>query len=360
MFSSTLCAGMRQLQSQQHQHHRQILVAPSVHRAAAETLFFIYVINLGMQSWMRLSLMRGNPFTEKVAPNAVARLAKLPVVRSACATLSVLYRDAKSSNPRLRSLCEALEGGVTALSTAACTRASPVIVKLEPQISIANDFACKGLDWLETSFPVLLSPPDEVAAAAKNKVNVIWDVVYIAAGGTVDSVQHTVTWMISRLHQADDDVGNQSMVERAITVASVGLDSALALSEALVDQVLPPLEEDKEVHMVESFEAAVRSGSYSGRVMKLTAKVCRRTYHTLGSRIHSVQVCYHGEFIQVRHSGSGPSDKLSDSGVEPPRTASILAASGGFCLFLHQPDVQLELSVIPTGTDLKQKSRQSC
>ncbi|MEQ2170662.1 hypothetical protein GOODEAATRI_002626, partial [Goodea atripinnis] len=69
----------------------------------------------------------------KVASNAVARLAKLPVVRSACATLWVLYRDAKSSNPRLRSLCEALESGVTALSTAACTRASPVIVKLEPQ-----------------------------------------------------------------------------------------------------------------------------------------------------------------------------------------------------------------------------------
>ncbi|MEQ2227802.1 hypothetical protein ILYODFUR_002118 [Ilyodon furcidens] len=228
---------------------------------------------------------------QKVAPNAVARLAKLPVVRSACATLWVLYRDAKSSNPRLRSLCEALESGVTALSTAACTRASPVIAKLEPQISIANDFACKGLDWLETSFPVLLSPPDEVAAAAKNKANEIRDVVYIAAGGTVDSVQHTVKWMISRLHQADDDVGNQSMVERAITVASVGLDSALALSEALVDQVLPPLEEDKEdIHMVESFEAAVRSGSYPGRVMKLTAKVCRRTYHTLGSRIHSVQI----------------------------------------------------------------------
>ncbi|MED6267848.1 hypothetical protein CHARACLAT_016206 [Characodon lateralis] len=228
---------------------------------------------------------------QKVAPNAVARLAQLPVVRSACATLWVLYTDAKSSNPRLRSLCEALESGVTALSTAACTRASPVIVKLEPQISIANDFACKGLDWLEMSFPVLLSPPDEVAAAAKNKVNEIRDVVYIAAGGTVDRVQHTVAWMISRLHQGDDDVGNQSMVERAITVASVGLDSALALSEALVDQVLPPLEDDKEeVHMVESFEAAVRSGSYPGRVMKLTAKVCRRTYHTLGSRIHSVQI----------------------------------------------------------------------
>lgn len=79
-------------------------------------------------------------FNQKVVPNAAARLVKLPVVRSACATLSVLYRDAKSSNPSLRSMCEALESGVTALSTAACTRASPVIVKLEPQSESYHDW----------------------------------------------------------------------------------------------------------------------------------------------------------------------------------------------------------------------------
>ncbi|XP_023190188.1 perilipin-2-like isoform X3 [Xiphophorus maculatus] len=241
-----------------------------------------------------------NNNNQKVAPNAAARLVKLPVVRSACATLSVLYRDAKSSNPSLRSMCEALESGVTALSAAACTRASPVIVKLEPQISIANNFACKGLDWLEMSFPVLLSPPDQVVAAAKSKVNEIRDVVCLAAGGTVVTVQHTVTWVISRLHQADNNE-NQSMVERAISMASMGLDSALTMSEALVDQVLPLPEEkriEKEAHM-EGFEASVRSGSYSGRMMKITAKVCWRTYQMVGSKIHFVQVCYVqlGQFI---------------------------------------------------------------
>ncbi|XP_007551856.1 perilipin-2-like [Poecilia latipinna] len=237
-----------------------------------------------------------NNNNQKVVPNAAARLIKLPVVRSACATLSVLYSDAKSSNPGLRSLCEALESGVTALSTAACTRASPVIVKLEPQISIANNFACKGLDWLETSFPVLLSPPDEVVAAAKSKVNRIRAVVGIAAGGTVVTVQHTVTWVISRLNQVDN-IENQSMVERAISMASMGLDSALTVSEALVDQVLPLPEEgriEEETHLVEGFEASVRSGSYSVRMMKLTAKVCWRTYHMVGSKIHFVQIT---EFI---------------------------------------------------------------
>ncbi|XP_054897358.1 perilipin-2-like [Poeciliopsis prolifica] len=226
-----------------------------------------------------------NNNNQKVVPNAAARIVKLPVVRSACATLSVLYGDAKSSSSSLKSLCEALESGVTALSAAACTRVSPVIVKLEPQISIANNLACKGLDWLETSFPVVLSPPDEVVAAAKSKVKKIRDVVSTAAGGTVVTVQHTVTQVISRLHQADNSE-NQSMVKRAISMASMGLDSALTMSEA------PPEEEKEgeEPHLVEGFEASVRSGSYSGRLMKLAAKVCWRTYQMIGSKIHFVQI----------------------------------------------------------------------
>ncbi|XP_015250437.1 PREDICTED: perilipin-2-like isoform X1 [Cyprinodon variegatus] len=218
---------------------------------------------------------------KKVAPNAAARFTKLPLVRSACSTLALLYRDVKSRNQSLKSVCEALESRVTSLTSAACSTASPVIVKLEPQISIANDFACKGLDWLESSFPVLLSPPDEIVAAAKNKVNEIQDVACSAASGT---------WMIGRLHQTDG--AKQSVVERAVGVACVGLDSALTLSEALVDQVLPPSEEEKEevALLVEGFEAVVRSGSFSGRVMKLTAQVCRRMYHMVGLKIHSVQI----------------------------------------------------------------------
>uniref|UniRef100_A0A3B3D7H4 Uncharacterized protein n=1 Tax=Oryzias melastigma TaxID=30732 RepID=A0A3B3D7H4_ORYME len=95
-------------------------------------------------------------------PCAAARMAKLPAVRSACAALSILYKDAKGSSPGLRVLCEALESRVGALSTAACSRAAPLMVKLEPQISIANDVACRSLDWLEASFPVIQSPTDQV------------------------------------------------------------------------------------------------------------------------------------------------------------------------------------------------------
>lgn len=64
-------------------------------------------------------------FLQKKGQSAAARLAKLPMVHSVCTKLSVMYTDTKSSHSRLRSACEGLESGVTALL-------SPVIVKLEP------------------------------------------------------------------------------------------------------------------------------------------------------------------------------------------------------------------------------------
>ncbi|XP_034544442.1 perilipin-2-like isoform X2 [Notolabrus celidotus] len=218
--------------------------------------------------------------------SAAARLAKLPLVRSACSTVSVLYIDTKSSHPNLRSVCEVLESRVTAISTAACDKMTPVMVRLEPQISIVNDVACKSLDWLETTFPVLHAPTDQVVAAARNKMNEIQDVVSITANGTVD----TVTWLMGRIQQVDEQT-NQPLVQRAIGVADVGLDSALIMSETLMEHMLPLSEEDKaEAHLLEGFEVATLRRSYRARLLLLAARLCSRTYHLVGSKIQSVQL----------------------------------------------------------------------
>ncbi|XP_047434892.1 perilipin-2-like isoform X3 [Mugil cephalus] len=197
------------------------------------------------------------------APSAAARLGRLPLVRSACAKLSVLYTSAKGSHPSLRSACDVLESSVTVVGRSACCRVLPAIAQLEPQISIANDVACKSLDWLEASFPLLLSPTD----------------------------QNTVTWVMSRVHQVDGG-GSQSLVQRTICVVGVGLDSALSWSEALLDQVLPPSEEDEggDTRLVVGFEATTLRSHYPARLVSLTVKLCRRTYCTVGSKIQPVQV----------------------------------------------------------------------
>ncbi|XP_071753124.2 perilipin-2-like [Centroberyx gerrardi] len=239
---------------------------------------------------------RNNNFSQ----NAVVRLTKLPMVHSACATLSVLYLDTKCSHPSLKSVCEVLENGVTSIGSVAYDSVSPVIIKLEPQISIANHVACKGLDWLETAFPVLQKPTEKIAASAKNKMLEVKDLASIAGNGTVDCVQHAVTWVTGRMQQAtdptrkmaDDDGVDQSLVKKAISVASLGLDSALSVTEALMDQLLPPSEEDREeeAKTVKSFEAATGGTSYPVRLVSLTAKLCRRTCHKVGATMHTVKV----------------------------------------------------------------------
>lgn len=72
----------------------------------------------------------------------------------------------------------------------------------------------------------------------------IQNVVSIAANGSVGCAHMAVTWLMGRMQQADDRA-EQPLVERAVGMASVGLDSALMMSEALMDRVLPPTEEDK-------------------------------------------------------------------------------------------------------------------
>nr|XP_019955898.1 PREDICTED: perilipin-2-like isoform X1 [Paralichthys olivaceus] len=226
--------------------------------------------------------------------NAAVRLSKLPLVHTACVTLSLLYADTKHNHPNLKAVCEVLENTVTVLCSVASERVSPVIVQLEPQISSANGVACKSLDWLETTFPVLHTPTEQIVATAKNRMHEIQEVMSIAANGTVDCVQHTVTWVMERMQQAGDGT-THTVVERAVSVASEGLDSALSVAEALVDQVLPPNEEDKKAaaaaaHSVRGFEAATLGRRFPVRLVSLTVKLCRRTCYVVGAKMHSVQV----------------------------------------------------------------------
>lgn len=66
----------------------------------------------------------------------------------------------------------------------------------------------------------------------------------IAANGTVE----TITWIMGRIQQVDEQT-NQTLMKRAVTVAGVGLDSALIVSETLVDRMLPPSQEEKGIFL---------------------------------------------------------------------------------------------------------------
>ncbi|NWT06513.1 PLIN3 protein, partial [Mionectes macconnelli] len=92
----------------------------------------------------------------------VSRVADLPLVSCACGAVASAYASTKEKHPYVRSVCDAAEKGVKTLTAVAMSRAQPLLTRLEPQISAANEFACKGLDKLEEKLPILQQPPERV------------------------------------------------------------------------------------------------------------------------------------------------------------------------------------------------------
>ncbi|NWQ83636.1 PLIN2 protein, partial [Columbina picui] len=92
------------------------------------------------------------------------RVASLPLVSSAYGMVSTAYASTKESHPYVKSVCDAAEKGVKTLTAAAVSGAQPILTKLEPQISTANEYACKGLDKLEEKLPILQQPPEQVTS----------------------------------------------------------------------------------------------------------------------------------------------------------------------------------------------------
>ncbi|OXB70316.1 UNVERIFIED_CONTAM: hypothetical protein H355_013652 [Colinus virginianus] len=99
---------------------------------------------------------------DELQQNVVTRVASLPLVSSACSIVSGAYASTKESHPYVRSVCDAAEKGVRTLTAAAVSGAQPILSKLEPQISTANEYACRGLDKLEEKLPILQQPAEKV------------------------------------------------------------------------------------------------------------------------------------------------------------------------------------------------------
>ncbi|XP_054655895.1 perilipin-2-like [Dunckerocampus dactyliophorus] len=101
--------------------------------------------------------------------NVVKRVGHLPVLSSTYGLVSSVYSITKGIHPYIGSVCEAAEVGVWSVTSVALETASPIICKLEPQIAMANDLACKGLDKIEQSLPLLQRPFEQVTRFMSTK-----------------------------------------------------------------------------------------------------------------------------------------------------------------------------------------------
>uniref|UniRef100_A0A8C3V7P2 Perilipin n=1 Tax=Catharus ustulatus TaxID=91951 RepID=A0A8C3V7P2_CATUS len=197
------------------------------------------------------------PCAPQNPPSVVSRVANLALVSCACGAVASAYGRTKESHPCVRSVCAAAEKGVKTLTAAAASGAQPLLTRLEPQISTANKFACKGLDKLEEKLPILQQPPGRVVA------------------GTRELVSCTVSGVVARTRSALGAVAGT----RVGRLLATGVDTVLGKSEQLLDRYLPGTGEELEV--TRDTEVAVqeqqrRWQSYFVRVGSLTARLPHR------------------------------------------------------------------------------------
>ncbi|KAM7377427.1 hypothetical protein PAMA_013962 [Pampus argenteus] len=215
--------------------------------------------------------------------NVVERVTRLPLVSSTYGLVSSVYSNTKGTHPYIRSVCEAAEQGVWTITSVAFTTASPIIDKLEPQIAIANDLACKGLDHIEKNLPFLHQPSEQIVSSAKDVVTNAKDVV----SGAKDTVSDTLTSMVVKTRGAVHDgmektkavvSGSVSTVleSRVAQLVSSGVDTALSTSESLVEQYLPLTEDELELEVktVQGFDK--KEPSYYVRLGSLSTKLRKR------------------------------------------------------------------------------------
>ncbi|XP_062371902.1 perilipin-2 isoform X3 [Sardina pilchardus] len=234
--------------------------------------------------------------------NVVSRVASLPLVSSTYDLMSKVYLQTKDQHPYLKSVCEVAELGVKTVSTVALISALPIIDKLEPQLTIANVLACKGLDQIEKSLPILLQPSEQVVASAKDTVNGAKDVVSETVSGAKDTVAGAVTGVVGRTRGAVQGgveltraavTGGVSMVKesRVVQLVSSGVDSALSTSESLVEHYLPRTDQDTKISCkaVESFEQGLEPRSVYTRLGSLSTKVGQRTYQRTVAKVREAR-----------------------------------------------------------------------
>ncbi|KAK2863228.1 hypothetical protein Q5P01_002761 [Channa striata] len=214
--------------------------------------------------------------------NLVDRVTSLPLVSSTYGLVSSVYSNTKDNHPYIKTVCEAAEQGVRTITSVALTTASPIMDKLEPQIAVANNLACKGLDKIEKSLPILHQPSEQIVSNAKDAVNTAKDVV-------TGTVSETLTSVVEKTRGAVHDgvektkavvSGGVSTVleSRVGRLVSSGVDTALTTSESLVEQYLPRTEGEQELEgkTVKGFDK--KEPNYYIRLGSLSTKLRKRTY----------------------------------------------------------------------------------
>ncbi|KAG8431044.1 hypothetical protein GDO86_019499 [Hymenochirus boettgeri] len=223
--------------------------------------------------------------------NVVTRIINLPLVSSTYSMVSSIYGNTKDSYPCVKVVCDVAEKSVKSLASVAITSALPIVQKMETQITMANNIACMGLDKIEEKLPILYQPSDKVVANASDAIagakdNVLKGITGVV-GKTKGTVQDTVEMTKAAVNGGINTVIGSSVVQKVRS----GVDNALEMSETLLEQYLPPTDEELSIEATntEGFEGEKEKPNYYVRLGSLSSKAQKRAYQQAVTRINDVK-----------------------------------------------------------------------
>ncbi|XP_027025213.1 perilipin-2 [Tachysurus fulvidraco] len=244
------------------------------------------------------------PPVEIMNENVVTRVAKLPLVSSTYGMVSSLYSSTKDNHPTIKSVCEAAEMGVKMITSAAFTSASPIIGKLEPQICLANDLACKSLDKIEKTLPILQQPSGQLVSSAKDQVTetvngakeTMSNVMVRTRGVVQESVEKTKLVVTGGVHTV--------MESKVAKLVSSGVYNALSTSEILVERYLPAPEDSQEqkINMTTGFADQTDEPSYYVRLGSISTKLRQRVYQKAISKVYDAKKNSQESISKLNHT----------------------------------------------------------
>ncbi|XP_066434961.1 perilipin-2-like [Eleutherodactylus coqui] len=219
--------------------------------------------------------------------NVLVRLVNLPLVSSTCDLVSSAYVTTKDNHPYLKSVCEVAESSVRSITSVAMSNAEPLLQRLEPQIALANNMACVGLDKMEEKLPILNQPSGKVVANASEAVVGAKDAVIQRITGVVDKTKEAVQDGVERTKAVVNGSFSTVLGSDVVELMSNSVDAALSKSESLLEQYLPPTDEElaEEATKPEGFELTQDKASYYVRLGSLSTKARKRAYQQAVTRI---------------------------------------------------------------------------
>ncbi|KAM6058482.1 perilipin-1 [Chlamydotis macqueenii] len=217
--------------------------------------------------------------------NVLQRVLQLPVVSSTCESLQRTYTNTKEAHPLMASVCEVYERGVQGAGALALWSVEPVVRRLEPQLAVANNLACRGLDHLEEKIPALQYPVEKLASELKGSISTPLQSAKSTIGNSMDKVMELAAEGYEATKSTVETTARYTRRNSVSQMAAAGVDTALGGLEKLMDYLLPEEDEEADQKPKKMCEPAVKvsqqqpsAPSTLGRIGALVTTVSHRAY----------------------------------------------------------------------------------